>query len=248
MNSADRTNEKLDAYLKSSEKKLKKKKKKWPAGRKEKSNSAISNLKRWTASAAMDLYRISIVLTLLLMSAGFCAMMDLSLWFYFLYGAIAVIFCALIYGLIDFYHYKTWHSRLNFKLDGWKQATNSRTANFWKADGEYWVATQIKVILSSSASEKHLLVTEAFLKKLRRRLNQWTVSEETHVGYSQPDGWRIIDLTLSGDMNARVMNVIRKRFSKEFNKLSLLMNASIDHVSITCHGPEKYHEVYSDTD
>ena len=106
------------------------------------------------------------------MSAGFCALMDLSLGYYFLYGAAAVILCALVYGLIDFYHYKTWYTKLNFKLEGWKQVMNSRTANFWKANGEYWVATQITIVLKTAATEKHRLVTEAFLKKLRRRLNQ----------------------------------------------------------------------------
>lgn len=238
----------LDAYLKSSEKKLKKKRGKWPRPKKEKISTPITNLKRWIASAAMDLYRISIVMIFLLMSAGFCLMMDFPITHYFLFGAGAVVLGATIFALIDFYDYKTWYTKLDFKLVGWKDAMNSRTANFWKADGEYWIATQITVVMNTSAPEKHKQVVEAFLKKLRRRLNQWTVSEETHVGYSQPDGWRILDLTLTGDMNARVMNLVRKRFSNEFNKLSLLMKDSVDYVKISCSGSEKYHEVYRDTD
>jgi hypothetical protein len=107
---------------------------------------------------------------------------------------------------------------------------------------------KIMIVVDESCPEKHRRVLQAFLRKLTKRLNQWTVSADNRMGYSQPQGWITDDLVLCGDMNPRVMNLIRKRMSGEMNKLSRLMPDSIVKVIIETSGKEKYHEVYHDSD
>jgi hypothetical protein len=72
------------------------------------------------------------------------------------------------------------------------------------------------------------------------------VSKETHFGYSQPHGWTHDGLILAGEMNPRVLNLIRKRFSGELNSLCKLMPGTIDKVVVSKTGNEQFHQVYVD--
>lgn len=164
---------------------------------------------------------------------------------FYAFGIAAVV--GLFFCSIDFYHYRTWTSRLTFQLEGWNNILYSRTPAYWDINGEHWLPVKIEVVMREPVNQKHLLVVETYLKKLRKRLNQWTVSTEIRFGYSQPNGWVHDGLILAGEMNPRVLNLIRKRFSGELDRLSKLMPDAIDKVIISQNGKEKYHEVYVDT-
>jgi hypothetical protein len=237
----------LDAYLKDSEKKSRRKKSKQQKSP-EKKPPVITDFIRWRASAANDFFKGYVLLLFLLMAGGTCLLTDVLFARYFFYAAgVAGIF-SLIWCSFDFWHYKKWHSQLKFNLEGWKQAINGRSRKFWLVNGEYWVSTRIVIVLREPVNEKHRKVSAVFLEKLRKRLNKWTVSSEPRHGYPDPNGWSTDGLILTGDMNARVSNLVRKKLSGEFNKLAALMSGSIDKIIITCSGGEKHHEVFDDSD
>jgi hypothetical protein len=237
----------LDAYLKDSEKKSRRKKPK-PQKSSENKPVVITDFIRWRASASNDFFKGSMLLLFLLVAGGTCLMTDVSFARYFFYAAgVAGIFC-LIWCFLDFWHYKKWYSKLNFNLEGWKQAINSRSRKFWFVDGEYWVSTRIVIVLREPVNEKHRKVSAVFLEKLRKRLNKWTVSSDPRPGYPDPNGWSIDGLILTGDMNSRVSNLVRKKLSGEFNKLAGLMPGSIDKITINCSVEEKRYVVFHDSD
>jgi hypothetical protein len=240
-----RNEEELSDYLKEAEEKRK------PRARKAKpapSPKRISGFRRWASSAAMDLMRMFMPVLMLVLIGGLFLILHPDIAIYFFYGAGAIAVPSLIYFAVDFYAFKNWTSALTFSLDGWSQVLNQRSRKFWDMNGEHWVPVKIVIIVNESCPEKHRRVLQTFLRKLTKRLNQWTVSKETRVGYSQPHGWITDDLVLCGDMNPRVMNLIRKRMSGEMNKLSRLMPGSILRVVIETSGKEKYHEVYHEPD
>lgn len=237
---------KLDAYLHEGEKQLKSRKPR-DVLKTIKPPRQITAFMRWKACAAMDLITLFMILLVPLITGGICLMVNITVALYILCAAGAVILYGMIFSLYDFYHFRTWTTRLHFTLDGWQQAINSRSKNFWHQDGQYWVSTSITIVMNEPLNEKHALAATVFLKKLRKRLNQWTVSSEKHVGYADPNGWSILDRTITGDMNARVLNLVRKRLSGEFDGLVQLMPGSVHRVSINCSGKERHHEVYQDT-
>jgi hypothetical protein len=239
--------DKLDAYLQDASKQLKSKKSKHTP-KKVKKPSRITLFTQWKGAASMDLYRISTVVFAFLFGSLITLMIDVQWSFYLACLGSFIFFCGLIFCIIDYNHFKNWDANLNFKFEGWKQFRNNRSRNYWKFNAENWIPVNITVVMNPNADRKHQRVAEAFLKKLRKRLNQWTVSSKTYPGYSQPDGWQMLDLTLTGDMNARVMNLVRKRFSGELNKLTRLMPGSLQSIEIKATGKEKYHEVYTETD
>jgi hypothetical protein len=238
--------DKLDQYLRETNKGLKNPRRKGRRERKPKTTRETA-VKRWAASAAMDLFALYAPLTALVVAGGICLLIDMpgiAGYCFYAFGVVAVGglgFCA-----TDFYRYQTWQSRLDYKVEGWNQILHSRSPSYWDMNGEHWLPVKIVVILKEPVNEKHFAVVEAFLKKLRKRLNRWTVSKEEHFGYSQPNGWAHDGMIIAGDMNPRVLNLIRKRFSGELNGLSKLMPGAIDKVVITQTGSERYHEVYVD--
>jgi hypothetical protein len=237
--------DKLDQYLRQANKELNRKVTKPKKARKPKATRQTA-LKRWAASAAMDLFKIYFPLIMLAVFGGIMLMVEISIAKYCFYASAVVTVIGLLYSALDYYHYSTWTSKLSFKLEGWNDILNSRSPSYWDMNGEHWLPVKIVVVMKGPANEKHVAVIEAFLKKLRKRLNQWTVSSEKHFGYSQPNGWAHDGLILAGDMNPRVMNLIRKQFSRELDRLSKLMPEAIEKVMISQTGKETYHEVYVD--
>jgi hypothetical protein len=237
--------DKLDQYLREANKRLKRQRAKPKKGRPPKATRE-SALKRWAASAAMDLFKIYFPSIMLGVSGGIMLMVEISIAKYCFYAFGVVTVAGLLFCAIDFYHYNTWTSKLSFKLEGLNHVVYSRTPGYWDMNGEHWLPVKIVVVMKEPVNQKHLAVLETFLKKLRKRLNQWTVSTETHVGYSQPHGWAHDGLILAGEMNPRVLNLIRKRFSGELDRLSKLMPGAIDKVILSQTGKEKYHQVYND--
>jgi hypothetical protein len=245
MNSSD---EELDSYLKENQPKSRKaqRQKSGKSAPAPKKKRTITDFMMWRSSAANDLFMIYMVLAMLTIIGGICLIINVTIGLYFLYAAGIVLVPSLLWCCYDYYHYLNWVKNLNYKLEGWTHALNSRSPNFWLMNGEYWVPTRITISIAEPVNQKHYKVTEVFLKKLCKKLNKWTVSSEKHFGYSQPNGWTHDGLTLVGDMNARVSNLIRKHFSKEFSRLTRLMKPSQFNVAITCSGKEEYHEVYVD--
>jgi hypothetical protein len=238
--------DKLDQYLRETNKELKSPRRKPRLQRQWKATRETA-LKRWAASAAMDLFKLYMPLMALAVAGGFCLLMDLqTAALYCLYAFIAVAFAGLTLCAIDFYKYQTWPSRLTYKVEGWNNILLSRNPSYWDMNGEHWLPVKIVIILKEPVNPKHVTVVEAFLKKLRKRLNQWTVSKEEHFGYSQPNGWSHDGMILSGDMNPRVLNRIRKRLSGELDELSKLMPGAIEKVVITQTGSQQFHKVYVD--
>lgn len=238
--------DKLDQYLRQSSKKLKERTRpKTQTERKSKSTRPTA-LKMWAASAAMDLFKFYIPLIILGVSGTILLIVEISIAKYCFYAFGAVLLAGIVFFAIDFPRYRTWTSKLNFKVEGWDSIINSRTPRYWDMNGEHWLPVKIVIALNEPVNEKHFRVLEAFLKKLRRRLNQWTVSKEKTFGYSQPNGWSHDGLILAGEMNPRVMNLIRKRFSGELNRLCRLMPGAIQKVTVSQTGKEQYHEVYVD--
>jgi hypothetical protein len=235
--------DKLDQYLRESNKELKRA----PAKAKKERQPKVTRetaLKRWAASAAMDLFKIYIPLSMLCVLGAIMLIVDNSIAAYIFYAGGGVALVGLLFCAIDFYHYRTWTSRLNFRLEGWNSILHSRSPMYWDMNGEHWLPVKIVVVMREPVNSKHSLVLETFLKKLRKRLNQWTVSKETHFGYSQPNGWAHDGMILAGDMNPRVLNLIRKRFSGELDRLSKLMPGAIEKVIVSQTGKETYHQVY----
>ena len=239
---------KLDTYLSDTRKALKNKKNVQREKTSHHKQSSIAPFTQWKGCASMDLTSLAIVCTVLLVSSGICLIIHPDIVPYFFFALGTFFTGATIYCVIDYRHFTTWKNKLNFKLEGWESAVNSRSRDFWKLKAEHWVCASVTIAMSENASDKHRQVSEAFLGKLRRRLDQWTVSSETHIGYTQPNGWRILDLTLTGDMNARVLNLMRKRLSGEFRSLSELMPDAVERVVISAAGKETHHEVYVDSD
>lgn len=237
--------DKLDQYLRETNKELKHKRAK-PKKIRQPKITRESALKRWAASAAMDLFKIYFPLVMLGVCGGIMLMVEISIAKYFLYGFVVVMVIGLLYCAIDFYHYATWTSNLSFKLEGWNNILYSRNPTYWDMNGEHWLPVKIVIVMNEPVNQKHVTVLEAFLKKLRKRLNQWTVSSEKHFGYSQPNGWAHDGLILAGEMNPRVLNLIRKRFSGELDRLSRLMPDAIQKVVVSQTGKELYHQVYVD--
>jgi hypothetical protein len=235
--------DKLDEYIQETNRGLRTSRPKQKKHRKLKTTRE-TGFKRWAASAAMDLFRFYIPLLLLCLSGGLCLIIAPSIANYFFYASAIVIVFGVILCSYDFYHYSTWSTRLNYSLEGWSNLIYSRSPKFWDMNGEYWVPVKIVISMNEPVNEKHFRVLEAFLKKLRKRLNQWTVSKEEHFGYSQPNGWTQDGCVIAGDMNPRVLNLIRKRLAGELNRLSELMPDTIDKVVISPNGKEKYHQVY----
>jgi hypothetical protein len=237
--------DKLDQYLRETKKALKPKRAKPKKDRQPKATRE-SGFKRWAASAAMDLFKIYVPLILLAVSGGIMLIVDISIAKYCFYAFGVVTVVGLFFCAIDFYRYSTWTTKLSFGLEGWNDIVYSRTPAYWDMNGEHWLPVKIVVVMKEPVNQKHLHVMDAFLKKLRKRLNQWTVSPETHFGYSQPNGWAHDGLILAGELNPRVLNLIRKRFSGELDRLSKLMPDAIEKVIISQNGKEKYHQVYVD--
>jgi hypothetical protein len=235
--------DKLDRYLKETNKTLKKSGSK-PEKKRTPKTTRETGLQRWAASAAMDLFKFYVPLIILGLCGGLCLIIQPSIAKYFFYGFGAVVAVGLAFCAFDFYQYNTWTSKLSYKVEGWNNVIYSRTPRYWDMNGEHWVPVKIVVVLNEPVNEKHFRVLEAFLKKLRKRLDQWTVSSEKHFGYSQPNGWAHDGMILTGDTNPRVLNLIRKRFSGELNRLCKLMPGAINKVMISPTGGEQYHQVY----
>jgi hypothetical protein len=235
----------LDEYLREASHELKKPRRireKQPKRKRARAGA----FKRWAASAAMDLFKFYIPVVFLVITGGLCLIASESIAKYFFYALVPVLLVGLIFCAYDFYQYSTWTRRLKFTLEGWNNIVNNRSAKYWDMNGEHWLPVKIQVDLLEPVKAKHVRVLEAFLKKLQKRLNKWTVSSSKHVGYSQPNGWTREGLVLSGDMNPRVQNLMRKRFSKELNHLAQLMPGAIHKVVVSQTGGERYHQVYQD--
>jgi hypothetical protein len=240
-----RSEEELSDYLRGAEEKRK------PLPQKAKRAPRpvrVTGLRRWASAAAMDLMRIFMPVLMLVFLGGLFLLIQPDIAIYFFYGAGVILLPCLIYCVFDFYAFKSWTGALTFRFDGWSEVVQQRSPKFWDMNGEFWVPVKMMIVVNESCPEKHRKVLHAFLGKLRKRLNQWTVSAEKRMGYSQPQGWITDDLVLCGDMNPRVMNLIRKRISGEMNKLGRLMPGTIVKVIIETSGKEKYHEVYHDSD
>lgn len=220
-----------------------------PKRKKEKPTGSTreSAFKRWAASAAMDLFKVYMPLLMTTLSGGLCLIVAPSAAIYFFCAAGVILVFGSIFCAYDFYHFSSWSSKLDFKLEGWSSVIHSRSPKYWDMNGEHWVPVKVVITMNEVVNEKHIRVLEAFLKKLQRRLNQWTVSKEQPFGYSQPNGWAHDGLILAGEINPRALNLIRKRFSGELNGLSKLMPGSIAKVTISANGEEKYHKVYVDS-
>jgi hypothetical protein len=237
--------DKLDQYLRETNKELK------GPHRSPKKRGTIkatreSALKRWASSAAMDLFKFYAPLFVLALSGGLCLIIEASIAQYFFFAFACVLVIGIVFCVFDFYHFSTWTDKISFKLEGWNNVIYSRSPKYWDMNGEYWLPIRIVVVLNEPVNEKHVRVLEAFLKTLRKRLNQWTVSSEKHFGYSQPNGWTHDNVTLAGDMNPRVLNLIRKRFSAELHHLCKLMPGTVEKVVMSATGSEQHHQVYED--
>jgi hypothetical protein len=237
--------DKLDEYLRQTNKELNRKRAKPKKSRQPKETRETA-IKRWAASAAMDLFKICFPLIMLGVAGVIMLMVEISIAKYCFYAFGVLTVAGLFYCALDFYHFSTWTSKLSFKLEGWNSIVHSRSPVYWDMNGEHWLPVKIVVVMKEPANQKHVAVTEAFLKKLRKRLNQWTVSSEKHIGYSQPSGWAHDGLILAGELNPRVLNLIRKRFSGELDRLSKLMPEAIEKVVVSQTGKEVYHQVYVD--
>ena len=235
----------LDDYLKENQRS--------PSGRKDKAtrsvrDSPITQFRRWQACAAMQIVAVIGILVGMLTLSLILFTTSTTWAIYGLITCAAFLFIALIYLAIDYVGFLRWTTGLRFSLEGHLNVLNACSRKFWSHSGEYWIATQVSILFHDKAPEKHRQVVQVFLKRLRKRLDQWTVSEDKQIGYSQPDGWRYLDYTLAGDMNARVFNLLRKRLSGEFNGLVKHMPGSIARVIISTHGGEKHHAVNHDID
>jgi hypothetical protein len=237
--------DKLDEYIRETNKGLKNPRVKANKTR-TKPPTRVTGLKRWAASAAMDLFKFYLPLILLALSGGICLMISSAIAIYFFYAFAVVLLFGIIFCAFDFYHYNTWTQKICYTLEGWDNVIGARSSKYWDMNGEHWLSVKIVIVLNEPVNEKHFRVLEAFLKKLRKRLNQWTVSQEKHFGYSEPNGWAHDGMILAGDMNPRVLNLIRKRFSGELHHLCKLMPGTINKVVISPTGSERYHEVYVD--
>jgi hypothetical protein len=237
--------DKLDQYLREANRELKNPRSKRQADRKPKARRE-TGLRRWATSASMDLFKFYMPVIMLAIGGGIFLIVETSIATYCFYALGIVLIAGIIFCAVDFYHYENWTGKINYKLDGWSSITHSRSRQYWDFNGEYWLPVKIVVVLKEPVNEKQFRVVEAFLKKLRKRLNRWTVSKETHMGYSQPNGWAHDGVVIAGEMNPRILNLIRKRFSGELNRLSKLMPGAIDKVIISQTGKEQYHRVYVD--
>jgi hypothetical protein len=237
--------DKLDEYLRDANKQSKRSRRK-PQAQRSRKNVRESALKRWASAAAMDLFKLYVPLMALAVAGFFMWVAKISFAQYCWLAFAVVTLIGLAYCAIDFYRFLNWTTKLTYNVEGWTHVVNSRTPSFWDMSGEYWLPVKIVVVMRDPVNAKHHAVVEAFLKKLRRRLNQWTVSKEQHFGYSQPTGWTHDGLIMTGDLNPRVLNLIRKKLSGELNGLCKLMPGSIDKVVIAPMGSEKYHKTYVD--
>jgi hypothetical protein len=237
--------DKLDRYLRETNKELKQRAR--PKTQKEpKPKVRPTRLKMWAASAAMDLFKFYVPLIILGVSGGILLIVEISIAKYCFYVFGAVVLAGIIFCAIDFYHYRAWISKVSYKIEGWDNVINSRSPEYWDMNGEHWLPVKIVITLNEPVNEKHFRVLETFLKKLKIRLNKWTVSKEKMIGYSQPNGWALDGLILTGDMNPRVLNLIRKKFSGELNHLCRLMPGTIEKAIVAQTGKEQYHQVYVD--
>jgi hypothetical protein len=238
--------DKLDQYLRDTAKQLKSsRQKKNRVSKPERSRNTA--FKRWASSAAMDLFKFYIPLIIFGVAGGIFLIVEISIAKYCFYAFGIVVLAGIAFCAFDFHRFQTWSANLPFAFDGWNQIVHSRSSKYWDMNGEHWVPVKIVVVMREPVTEKHFRVVEAFMKKLRRRLNQWTVSEDPPIGSSQPKGWSHDGLVIAGEMNPRVLNLIRKRFSGELTQLCRHMPNAVNSVMIEQTGQEKYYHVVMDT-
>jgi len=242
----NRNDDVLDNYLKENQPSRAKKQK--TKSIKQKAPRRITQFQKWQACAGMEIAAFAGIMFGAVTLALLLFLTSTQWAIYALSGCGVLLFFSLIYFFIDYQKFRRWTSNLKFTLEGHNSYLNGRTEKYWTHGGEYWIATQVKILFNETASEKHKKVVDVFMHRLRKRLNQWTVSEEKKFGESQPDGWRYLDYTLMGDMNPRVFNRLRKALSGEFNQLVPHMSGSIKQVVISNSGGEKQHKVDHDID